>query len=224
MRFVPCLAPQCASVNIIFAVVASAVADLRGNAQERRKQQRQDQRDKRHLVVTKRVKLPLTRWEALLSSIGTSLNVPVHAAPCKLILVCDPSPWVVGAVLAHVSGAPIEYFASEVTALDATLLALELGSSSSQSVLEALCVLVALRRWGKHCSRMHTAMQVRTDNLATVFTLQKLAARSPRMNFRAAETAIHLECLQVASWEMRRIPGELNVTADALSRCSAPSA
>eukprot|EP00971_Amphidinium_carterae_P043532 856579-Amphidinium_carterae.2 len=57
------------SVNIIFVLVASAVADLRRNAEERRKQQRQDQRDKRHLVVSKRVKLPLTWWEALLSSI-----------------------------------------------------------------------------------------------------------------------------------------------------------
>eukprot|EP00971_Amphidinium_carterae_P183599 3644344-Amphidinium_carterae.1 len=139
------------------------------------------------------------------------------------MIVCDASPWGLGAVLTHWRGQPLEYFASRVTEDDARLLAIDLGSSASQAVLEALCILVALRRWGKHLKHQHAGLQVRTDNLASVFTLQRLASASPRMNFIAAETAIYLEASQIVSYEMKHIAGSFNVTADALSRRFAPT-
>eukprot|EP00971_Amphidinium_carterae_P221908 4405580-Amphidinium_carterae.1 len=63
------------------------------------------------MVATKRVALPLTFWRELLSVTPGVTRVPLWSVSTQFIMLCDASPWALGAVLCHSSGRPLEYFA-----------------------------------------------------------------------------------------------------------------
>eukprot|EP00971_Amphidinium_carterae_P329685 6462296-Amphidinium_carterae.1 len=133
-------------------------------------------------------------------------------------MICDASPWGLGGVLCHSSGKPLEFFSSVLDQEDCHCLNIVLGDCACHAVVEALCLLVALRRWSKHLQCQHCGLQVRSDSSAALSSLSKLSSKSPVLNFIAAEMALELEAKGVASLHVRHIPGSANRVADALSR------
>eukprot|EP00971_Amphidinium_carterae_P039969 784760-Amphidinium_carterae.1 len=131
LRRLHTLAPRLSSAAGVLK--SSALACSRDGTEELRRLRRRDQRDKRNLVATKRVRLPLTWWVALLQEERTIITIPLHSTVSMFMIAFDASPWGLGAVLAHWSGQPLQYFASCVREDDAHPLAIDLGSSASQA-------------------------------------------------------------------------------------------
>ena len=125
-------------------------------------------------------------------------------------ITTDASPEALGGYL-MVNKRIIAAFFSEVDKKQADELLLEHKESSSQSALEALAILVALRRWAE-----------KVKGATVMITTQKLAAKSssPGLNFLGAELAICLEELGVEEIRAIHVPGKANVEADFLSRPS----
>jgi hypothetical protein len=186
-----------------------------------------DDRDKGHLVATKRLLLPLTWltafWGCLKGPVARTYSVDTPRS--ELLLVADASPWGIGAFLLHVpSGRALAWFASELSSDDVMQLNVTKGDSASQATLEALAVLAALRRWGELVRARAFTLHIRSDSATALALTERLASHTPELNFIAAELAIELERLDAAELIVSHIPGVWNDTADALSRRFAPSA
>ena len=132
-------------------------------------------------------------------------------------LVTDASPWGLGAIL-YLDGKAHEYLADQVTDEDVELLGVTRGDHRSQSVLEALAVLVAVRCWLPKFSHLRFLVVTRSDSIAAVGALVAGRSGSAAMNMVVREVTLDLaECvyrLDVA----KHIKGTENVFADALSR------
>eukprot|EP00434_Breviolum_minutum_P034288 symbB.v1.2.030341.t1/scaffold3410.1/size62789/2 len=134
-------------------------------------------------------------------------------------LCCDASPEGLGAVLV-VNGAPVGALASPVDDYDVKLLAIEKGASSSQGVLEVLCLLVALKHWKKRFAGHVVTLDAQSDSMVALALSQRLAASSPTLNWLGAEMSLALEEAGVEVFRSVHIPGKANVEADHLSRPS----
>jgi len=134
-------------------------------------------------------------------------------------LCCDASPEGLGAVLV-INGSPVCALASPVDDYDVELLAIEKGASSSQGVLEALCLLVALKHWRKRFTGHTVTLDAQSDSMVALALSQRLAASTPTLNWLGAEMSLALEEAGIEVFRSVHIPGKANVEADHLSRPS----
>ena len=78
----------------------------------------------------------------------------------------------------------IEYFADTISQEDVLLLGVTVGSCRSQSTLEALAVLVAMRLWKDVLGGgNNVSITLRADNVAALALSKKLSSASPVLNF-----------------------------------------
>jgi hypothetical protein len=183
----------------------------------------------RAFVETRRVYTALDWLSALLSKehrggLKRSVNWRTDLSEPTLLITCDASPWGLGAVLSTPEGFPLAWLASPVTEADARHLDLKLGDSSSQAVLEALAILVAVRVWAPHWTCAKARVHVRSDSKAALGALGKLSSPAPAVNTIAREVAVDVATsdygLEPISWG--HVAGALNEWADCLSRLTAP--
>ena len=121
---------------------------------------------------------------------------PKHFAEVRI--VTDASLEALGGILL-INNKIVRAFFSTVDKKQADALLVEHKSSASQGVLEALAILVAMRRWGEKIKGLSLQLAVQSDSITALALTQKLAAKStsPGLNFIGAELAICLEELAV---------------------------
>ena len=180
-------------------------------------------------VETCRVRTALDWLHALLSkddkaATKRTVNWRTQLADPTLVITCDASPWGLGAVLSTPEGYPLAWLASDVTEEDAERLGVKVGESGSQSVLESLAILVAVRTWAHVWTKAKARVHVRSDSKAALGALGKVSSPVVAMNMVAREVALDVAAsdygLEEVTWG--HIAGTLNDWADALSRLSAP--
>ncbi|CAJ1436241.1 unnamed protein product [Effrenium voratum] len=137
----------------------------------------------------------------------------------EITIATDASPEGIGAVI-FINNVAISALAGPVGEQDAKMLRFELGSSSSQGILEALAVLVAIRTWADKSSDYGLVLRVQSDSTTALALSQRLAHSSPSLNFLGAELALTLEKLAIDRIVPCHIPGVANEAADFLSRPS----
>ena len=124
-----------------------------------------------------------------------------------------------GAVLV-INDRVIDTVASPVTEMDAKALDFELGSSSSQGVVEALAIIMALQHWGNKLAGMNVQITIQSDSVTALATTLKKSGASAAQNFCGAVLGVLLERYRVEDARLQHIPGAVNKVADYLSRPS----
>lgn len=134
-------------------------------------------------------------------------------------LITDASPTALGGILI-VNNKLLGAFSCNIEEHMAKDLETEYGSSSSQSVMEALAILVGLKRWKAKLQGYHVKVTVQGDSITALALTQKLAGRSssPGLNFLGSEMGICLEQLNIEELVPVHVPGKANCEADYLSR------
>jgi hypothetical protein len=184
--------------SIFYRVLHARLADIKTGAEDRRRSDRKDNRDKSALFHVKQLE-QAQRW--LISYLETAMDKPTKKYKLDrgkyptAAIITDACPEGLGAVLL-INNKVIRAYSSPVTQEDARALDFELGNSSSQGIVETLAVVVALKHWAKELSMCSLTLQVQSDSLVALAMTQKMSMK-----------ATH-------------IPGSANTTADYLSRPS----
>ena len=118
-------------------------------------------------------------------------------------------------------GAPVSWYAQSITAYDLRHFNAKTGDPAFNTLWEALAILVALRLWQ---SKLHVGIrvEVRSDSLAAIRVMFKLASPDKRLNAVAREIALDLSQCVYSAEVFKHTPGVANTLADALSRLEAP--
>ncbi|HIG16147.1 MAG TPA: hypothetical protein EYQ31_01985 [Candidatus Handelsmanbacteria bacterium] len=179
----------------------------------------------KHLVHVSRFASAL-RWHiAFLEGQRGALTrhyFPQQLRPTMTIVV-DASPWGMGGILYNTEAEPVAFFADTFTATDEEVLSATRGLSDHMTLWEGLTILVAMRTWREEDDHRSLLVYIKSDSLSACRMLLKLAARSPSCNVIAKELALDLSECAHPPILAEHIPGIVNVTADALSRLSAPT-
>eukprot|EP00435_Cladocopium_sp_Y103_P025722 s2922_g6.t1 len=203
--------------TVFYAVLAQSL-------KEEEEPKGQNTRNRRGLFAVKRLELARQWMIAFLSaaklrpmrriSLKTGANADIR-------ITTDASPEALGGLLI-INKRIVAAFFSEVDKKQADELLVEHKTSSSQSVLESLAILVALRRWAEKLKGTSVTITVQSDSITALALSQKLAAKSssPGLNFLGAELALCLEELGVEEIKAVHVPGTANREADFLSRPS----
>ena len=209
-------------VSTFYAVLHSRRTDVASGSEETRRLNRSDQRDKSHLFPVKQLE-QARAW--LVAYLTSTLERPVKSFKLdvgkyrKAVIITDASPEGLGGLLL-VNNKLIKAFASKVTKEDASLLQFELGSSSSQGIVEALAVLVAIKLWKKELRSCQVQLTIQSDSMVALALTQKLSNSHPSLNFLGSELSIACEDADIESIKASHIPGAANGNADYLSRPS----
>ena len=140
----------------------------------------------------------------------------------KIVITTDASPYGIGGIIS-VDGMITGYFSDKVTDPDRRILSLAPGcSSKNQQVLEALCMLVALRIWSEFWLKGRVMLTVRSDNLSTLALVAKMQPHSPQMGIIAREVALDVAVASYAPDIVEHLPGVANTVSDSLSRLHTP--
>ncbi|CAK0805575.1 unnamed protein product [Prorocentrum cordatum] len=190
------------AVNILWAIVASAIRDAAKAAQGQG--HRRAGHRKEFLVATSRCRLALTWLLAVWRGVQSGpkvREVSLWPGAPRFVVVTDASPWGLGAILydRHAQGT-IEYIASPLNHWDTRLLGIAIGECTSQAVAELLAVVVAVRAWGRYFK-------------TSIYHV---------LNYLAAELALFLETHCLPDLVAQHVAGSRNVVADWLSRLQAP--
>eukprot|EP00435_Cladocopium_sp_Y103_P025927 s1750_g6.t1 len=142
----------------------------------------------------------------------------------EIQITTDASPWGLGGVLS-INHQTVACFQSPLTAEDEKLLRIEIGSSTSQQVAEALAALVALRCWKDYWKRRGVKLFVKSDSVSTLTLLAKLKvkAKSYGLGMIARELALEFGTCSFRPRFLQHIPGIANEWADSLSRQAQPN-
>ena len=212
------------TVSIFYGVLADAQRAKDSGEEEKRRTARKYARDKSSLVAVSRLGLAI-EWATKFWAQENLWSRRMALAPvASLLTPCvDASPWGLGGVLLAPNGKVVEYFADVIQPHDVEFLGVEIGSCRSQSTLEALAVLVAVRLWSEKLGGQNVRITLRADNMAALALSNKLSSSSPTLNFLGAELSLQLEIMEVEELNPGHIFGTMNSVADALSRLAAPN-
>lgn len=161
----------------------------------------------------------------LVSFLTEAINKPTRkfklgrSKNASVCITTDASPEGMGGYLV-INNKVIAAYASEVTEEDAEMLGFELGQASSQGILEALALLVALKVWSSKIPPGPVELRFNSDSITALALSKRLSASSPGLNFIGAELGIELERLQVEKLRGVHVPGAANDVADWISRPS----
>ncbi|CAK0804234.1 unnamed protein product [Prorocentrum cordatum] len=184
-------------------------------------------RDPQPAAQTSRIIVALAWLHAFLEGVvtggdpGRTVDVREWFRQPSIEIVCDASPWGLGAVL-WVDGAARAYLFDEVGPADVEELGVEKGSCKAQAVLEALAIAVAARTWLPRWAQHRTGVRVKSDSMAALGALGKMASPTPAINKIAREIALDVAQTRYGIDVLEHVPGELNDVADALSRAFEP--
>eukprot|EP00435_Cladocopium_sp_Y103_P039809 s2729_g10.t1 len=203
--------------TVFYAVLAQTL-------KEEEEPKGQSTRNRRGLFAVKRLELARQWMIAFLSAakLRPMRRISLKTgASADIRITTDASPEALGGLLI-INKRIVACFFSEVDKRQADELLVEHKSSSSQSVLESLAILVALRRWAEKLKGTSVTITVQSDSITALALSQKLAAKSssPGLNFLGAELALCLEELGVEEIKAVHVPGTANREADFLSRPS----
>lgn len=132
----------------------------------------------------------------------------------------DASPWGIGGVL-YEGHRVLAWFADDITDDDLSYFNATKGIPDFNTLWEALAILVGLRIWCQgtlEVARIH----IKSDSMAALRTVLKLAAKDIRLNQIAREIALDIAEGSYSVELLEHTPGVANVTPDALSRLNAP--
>ena len=137
-------------------------------------------------------------------------------------IITDASPRGWGALLVKVVTGerhqlmPVEAVEGLISEVEAKLLKVEFGESSSQAVMETLAIVKAFDRWGSKFRER--AVMIRSDSTVALAMSRRLSSPHPSLNFLAAELSLRLEKFQVQRLALHHLRGSWNEEADWLSR------
>ena len=133
-----------------------------------------------------------------------------------------PPPWGMGGILV-VNDEPQEYFADAFTPEDEAVLDFQIGNSAGQQVAEALAVLTACRLWRTHRLHRRFGLMVQSDSISALTLLVHCRVHGGvGVSVIACELALDLAEGVYRPALGAHIPGITNLSADALSRWTAP--
>lgn len=164
-------------VSIFYRVLHARLADIKTGAEDRRRSDRKDNRDKSALFHVKQLE-QARRW--LISYLETAMDKPTKKYKLDrgkyptAAIITDACPEGLGAVLL-INNKVIRAYSSPVTQEDARALDFELGNISSQGIVETLAVVVALKHWAKELSMCSLTLQVQSDSLVALAMTQKMS-------------------------------------------------
>ena len=155
-------------------------------------------------------------------ALARRIGVAPRTATSVTQIVCDASPWGLGAILT-VNDVPVSWLADAITDLDLDILGKARGDCRGQAVFEALCIAVSLRTWAAVWRDENSILVTRSDAIAALGALNKTSSSDPTMNRVAREVALDLS---EGSYELDVLghpPAQWNTATDALSRLFAPA-
>ena len=117
-----------------------------------------------------------------------------------------------------IDGVICGWFSSALTESDCTRFGWSFGSPDGQQTWEALCLLVALRVWRHLWYLQRLEVEVRSDNLATLYLLSHLKSSSRSLNLIGRELALEFGNCTWKPLFQSHTPGVANVIPDSLSR------
>ena len=210
------------TITVLYGVLHAREDEVSTGAEESRRQQRSDSRNKEGLFVVKRLEM-VRLWLCLY--LKTAQGAPIRrvhlrasTAPAVKITT-DASPEGLGAML-FVNGVALAALSSPVTKEDAKQLNFEFGASSCQAIVETLALVVALKHWRSRLTSGHLTLVFQSDSMAALALSQKLRGSGGAMNFLGCELSILMEDLQIDEIFTTHIPGVANKLCDWLSRPS----
>ena len=207
------------TVRVLYGALHDRLHEVAQGKEQERRQNRQDKRDKSNLIEVKRFNQARVWLCIYLEASQSSPTRRIQLLRSKEVavrLVTDACPEGLGALLV-INGITVSALASPVTEKDAELLRFEGGKSSSQAIVEALALLVALKHWSKHLQGRTLALEFVSDSIAALTLSQKLSGRGHALNFVGAELAVVLERLAIDDIKTVHIPGVANKATDWLS-------
>ena len=209
-------------LRVCYAVLAAREAEVRSGQEERRRGQRQDDRDKSALFPVKRLegaRLAMLEFLAVTKDRPTRKVSLAPRGGAAVTLATDASPEGLGAILI-VNHQLIGALASPVTELEAKDFGFELGSPSSQGIVEALAIVMAVEHWGPKLANLHVELTVQSDSVTALSMARDTAAAGASLNMLGATLGILLEKHKVERIRLQHVPGAANVVPDYLSRPS----
>ena len=129
----------------------------------------------------------------------------------------DASPWGLEGYLLQ-GQSVISWFACPISAEEASVLGMEIGSSAGQQVAEALAALVALRAWHCHWKERQVTVRIRSDSVSALVLVLKLKTSGRGTSIIAREVALDIATACYQPMVVEHVPGLANKTCDALSR------
>jgi hypothetical protein len=98
----------------------------------------------------------------------------------------------------------------------------EIGDPAFNTIWEALAILVAVRLW-RQPSHLGISLELKSDSMASLQVLFKLASSTEALNLIARELALDTAELAAPLDLFTHIPGVSNIIPDHLSRLHAPN-
>eukprot|EP00435_Cladocopium_sp_Y103_P007558 s2194_g2.t1 len=209
-------------VAIFYKVLHERLHDIASGAEEQRRAQRSDGRNKDGLFPVKQLEQPrawLVKYlQVAMSKPVRKLKLDVAKYP-KATIVTDASPLGMGAILL-INNRIVKAYSTKVTHRDARLLGFESEweQAASQGIVETLSALLALKHWSKELASCAVELQLQSDSMVALATTQRLSSPHATLNYLGAEIAITCEEIGLEGLRTSHIPGAANSVADYLSR------
>ena len=209
-------------VSALYALMADAEQDeVEEKAGARHRNLEGEPRSRRNCIHVKRLGSAM-QWLLAMLRVHQrfiSRELPLVLPKPTWAIVTDASPQGVGAILVHVgTDAPliIEGMQCIITEEVAKVLKVEFNTAASQTVLETLAVVRAVKLWGEHLAGK--SMVIKSHCPVALAMNKRLSYSHISLSYLAAELALDLERLSIPQMAGKHLPGQLNSEAEFLSR------